>query len=190
MDDIEHLIRQLRSGNRDDLRAVEALIQALTDHGSPLHKYAIEAIGKTNAPQTFFDALLQALDDHDDWRLREEAAWALGEIGNPKAGNRLLDLLTNDGVGDVIDVSRHALVKLGDKRIIPYLIANLASSQEYVRYDSARLLGGIGDETALPALEHLSKEHVIFHALEGDYDIGDVAREAAQQIRRRIRQNT
>ena len=193
MDNIDELIRQLRSpvfssrpdalhelSNAQDPRAIDAIVETLEDADSALRDSAAEILGKLKSPRAV-DALLRAVQDPNDWRLREYTAWALGEIGDPRAGDALLPLL-QEGTGDVIDAARHALVKLGDKRIVPRFIKDPFHPKEWVRNISARLLGEIGDETALAQLEQLQATHInVRHEL----DVRRTAGEAMAQIRRR-----
>ncbi len=164
----------------EDHRVTEALLDTLEDPASGLRDRAAEALGKLKTPEAV-EPLVRALQEPSDWRLLEYAAWALGEIGDPRAGDALLPLL-EDGTGDVIDAARDALVKLGDRRILPRLISDLFHAEEWVRYISARLLGEIGDETAIPRLEQLQATHAnVRHEL----DVKRTAAEAVDRIRRR-----
>lgn len=193
MDNIEHLISELRSadfpsqihairelGIISDPRAIDALLQAMADSNFQIPEEIAKAFGELKSPHAV-DTLIKVLNYQNDWRLRTYASWALGEIGNPRAGDQLLSLL-DDGVGDVQQSVRHALVKLNDKRIIPKLINDLFNPQEWVRYESALLLGRIGDERALPELEQLAETHV---QMRKDIDVRKTAQEASRFIRQR-----
>jgi hypothetical protein len=190
---IDELIRLLRSpnlrsqidalhklGDTHDPRAVEALIEIVEDTGSRLRDRAAEALGKIKSPQAV-DTLIRAVQDPIDWRLQECSAWALGEIGDPRAGDVILPLLQS-GDGDVIGAARDALVKLGDSRILPRLITDLSHPEEWVQYISARSLGEIGDESAIPHLEKLAATH---RNVRHELDVRRTAREAIERIRQR-----
>jgi HEAT repeat protein len=127
------------------------------------------------------DALILALKD-SNWRVRDDAAWALGQLRGPRAADNLLKLW-DDPVGDVQQSVRHALTRIGDLRIIPRLVAELESQQEWVRYESALLLREIGDETALPALDHLAATD---RGTSPNADVRGAARAAAHTIRVRL----
>jgi hypothetical protein len=190
---VDELIRLLRSrsfrsridalhklGDTHDPRAVEALIEIVEDTGLGLRDRAAETLGKIKSPQAV-DALIHAVQDQSDSRLQEYSAWALGEIGDPRAGDAILPLLQS-GVGDVTDAARDALVKLGDKRIIPRLITDLSHPEEWVQYISASSLGEIGGESAIPHLEKLEATH---RNVRHDIDIRRTAREAIKRILQR-----
>jgi HEAT repeat protein len=159
---------------------VDELIQELNNPDSTTRDRAAEKLGKLGDARAV-EPLLLALEGLD-WRLRGYAAWALGELGDPKAGDKLLNLL-DDPVGDVQQSVRHALAKLNDQRLIPRLISELFHEQEWARYESAILLGRIGNESALPELDRLAKTH---KRVRTDIDVRKSAQEAALKIRQRI----
>jgi len=93
--------------------------------------------------------------------------------------------MLDDPVGDVQQTVRHALTKLRDTRLIPRLIQELSHPQEWVRYESALLLGEIGDLRAVPPLELLARTHA---NIRRDVDVRKTAREAVSRIRTRHEQ--
>ena len=74
------------------------------------------------------EELIQALQD-DNWRVRQSAVWALGEI-RPDA-----------------------------KQAVPHLILALQDDDEYVRYCAVEALGKIGTPEALEAVSDSNLWH-------------------------------
>jgi HEAT repeat protein len=199
MDHVQHLIDELvgsdfakkvdavkELGSCNDPRAVNALIDAVSDVNFPLRQHAAASLGKLKPPHAV-DALLQAASDPAAyWQVHELAAWALGEIGDPRAGDQLLSLEAS-GNADIAQSARFALVTLNEKRIIPRLISGLSSSDEWGRYESALLLGRIGDETAILALERFLSETVA--SVRTDIDAKRTAKESLRQIQARLKTN-
>jgi HEAT repeat protein len=79
---------------------------------------AVEALVKIGLPA--LHALVQMLSDKD-WQVRREAAWALGEIGDPKAVPFLIRSL-RDKDKYVRRAAAWALGKIGDPQVVPALI--------------------------------------------------------------------
>jgi HEAT repeat protein len=139
-----------------------------------------------------------------------EAAWALGEIGDPAAVMPLIEAL---GEPFVAGQAVEALVKLGDprmveplisyfseigipsvatvlgnlgdRRVVPVLIAALAAPDPSTRYYAARALGKLGDQRALPALERAyayDTTPLRVKSVRGK-SVSDVAAKAIERIR-------
>lgn len=124
-----------------------------------------------------FTRLLEQLN-HPDWRVAGNAAWALGETGEVRAVEPLLAALD---IPLVAGKAVEALVKLhdpraleplirlfalkhwpdlatvlghwGDRRAVEALIAAMQDPDSHVRFYTARALGKLGDERALPVLQ-------------------------------------
>ena len=96
-------------------------------------------------------ALLRVLEQRRARYLAAEAAWALGEIGDPRAIRPLIYRI-NYAIGDIVNFeSRQALLKFGEEAV-PELISALQAKKAHQRYDIINLLGLIGDERALKPL--------------------------------------
>jgi len=84
--------------------------------------------------------LISSLKD-SDWRVREEAAGALGDVMNRKAVVPLVVLLLKDANWQVRSKSAEALGYLHDKKAVPFLEAALArDSRRKVRLEAAAAL--------------------------------------------------
>ncbi len=101
---VESLLGLLRSSNMDSRRyaavvlgylghprAVPSLAEALQDSSDVAEKAAF-ALGQIagSVSNSAVPALIEALDEERDLRVRRNAAWALGEIGSNEAANTLI----------------------------------------------------------------------------------------------------
>jgi HEAT repeat protein len=106
---------------------------------------ALQALGRHAIPR-----LIQALQD-EEWRVREAACKALGEIGDPQAISYLAEAL-QDVDRDVRWAACKALGEIGDPQAIPHLIQALRNEEEWVREAACKALGEIGDPQAISYL--------------------------------------
>lgn len=108
------------------------------------------------------EGLIKALSYEKDPDVREDAASALGEIGNSKAVEPLIKALEDSG-NVVRRYAAEALGKIGDKRAVEplikalkdshYKVCNNAADSDYRMRDSAaEALGKIGDKRAFELL--------------------------------------
>ena len=128
MDEIARLIEKLKPRNPDLRRAV----QALTALGAL-------AVGP----------LIVALEN-GPWPVRQQAAKALGAIGDVRAVEPLIAALGHGRLRVRREAAR-ALGKIGDARAVPSLIVALRDRTSDVRGEAAEALGQIG-APAVPAL--------------------------------------
>jgi HEAT repeat protein len=91
---------------------------------------------------------------HKDPVVQYNAAEALGEIGDERAVEPLLDALKNDETGGVRWKAVEALSKMGTPAVAG-LIAALQHDDDDVRWKAAIGLGEIGDPKAIPPLINL-----------------------------------
>jgi HEAT repeat protein len=99
------------------------------------------------------DRLLSALRDDKDDMVRANAAFALGELCEPRALEPLLDTLRDDKSQLLRFVSADALGALGDAGALELLVTTLRSDKEWLaRAVTARALGTLGDVRALEPL--------------------------------------
>jgi HEAT repeat protein len=94
------------------------------------------------------DELIAALDDPSQM-VREEAALALGEIGDERAVEPLIERLAEPETG-IVDECARALGRLGDRRAVEPLLALLRDGDRLNRALAARALGRIGVREAAP----------------------------------------
>jgi HEAT repeat protein len=165
-------------------RVVKSLSDVLAGDGSSrLKEGAVICLGQLKQPRAL-EALTSALNDPS---LRcDFTVWALGEIGDPRAADHLLRYLEHGlhrGNGEVHEDVVDVIVQLGDKRIVPHLVAELCRPDEYSQYHAALHLGTIGDRSALPELDRLAATHV---NVRKDVDVKTAAAEAGLQIRARV----
>ena len=101
------------------------------------------------------EALMETLD-HEKVNVRCDATRALGEIGNPKAVDKIIVMLKDEWV-NVRIYAVTSLGKLGDKKAVPALIEVMKNEQEndLVRAGAAAALGVLRDQRALLPLREL-----------------------------------
>ncbi len=96
------------------------------------------------------DLALSALEDPNR-DVRSQSAWLLGNFQNNRSIQPLLDAMA-DNHWSVRESAEHALMNFG-KHAIPHLLNALKSDSWTTRFRAARLLGEIGDEKVIDALE-------------------------------------
>jgi len=117
---------------------------------------AFKALLKIGKPAV--ESLIVILnDDNKDTPTRQVAARILGEIGDPRAIEPLIAILShlNISIGD--NSVELALKKIGTPAV-GSLISALNDKNEYVVQDSARILGIIGDSRAVEPLINVLKD--------------------------------
>ncbi len=97
------------------------------------------------------EELLQNLT-HKDAKIRGEAAWALGKMGEERAVDPLIKAL-QDNNRNVREWAVLALVKIGRPSIEP-LTAAMKSKNDSVKWQAAAVLGLINDSKATEALSY------------------------------------
>ncbi len=98
--------------------------------------------------------LIRALSD-GEWRVRSEAAGALGLLGDKRAVEPLIRALS-DSTMWVRWKAAGALGLLGDKRAVEPLIRALSDGDLEVRFSAADALGLLGDTAVEPLIRALS----------------------------------
>lgn len=147
--------------------AVQVLVNMLTNNEWLTRLRAVEALGRAKSPLAV-EPLLKLLADDSDVAVRQDAARALGEIGDSRAFEALLR-----AVGDIRlrPAAVEALGKIGDRRAVGPLrsiVDEAARSQgeweahgcRNERYEqelpaveaAVKALGRIGDHAAIPTL--------------------------------------
>src|SRR5205085_2294162 len=98
---------------------------------------------------TGIEPLLDTLTEES--MLKSHAAYALGDIGDARAVEPLVQVLDDEDVG-VREAATFALGELGDGRAVEGLIKRLKDDVLGIRSLAAEALGKLGEERALPAL--------------------------------------
>ena len=145
------------------------------------------------------EGLIKALA-HKDWRVRWDVAEALGEVGDGRAVEPLIQALGDaysveskfqddkrvhvvangpawlglgQGIVVIGEVALPALVEIGEPAVEP-LIQALKDKMEFVRLGAARALGEIGDARAVEPLAKSLKDK--------KKDVREAAQEALEKI--------
>ncbi|GJL68088.1 MAG: hypothetical protein NPIRA06_07230 [Nitrospirales bacterium] len=159
---IEPLVRCLRDG---DWQVRDAAVESIAMIGSPAvelllryirdydaRKSVIKALGKIN-DERVLDPLISML--HND-EFKDDATWALAELGQPAVG-RLLECLKNQ---DEV-IRKQAILALGeikDSSSVDLLMEGLQDSDWFIRLSSAAALEKIGDPRGREAIKLLAKD--------------------------------
>lgn len=159
---VEPLVRCLRDG---DWQVRDAAVEAIAMIGSPAvdlllryirdydaRKSVIKALGKIN-DERVLDPLISML--HND-EFKDDATWALAELGQPAVG-RLLECLKNQ---DEV-IRKQAILALGeikDSSSVDLLMEGLQDPDWFIRLSSAAALEKIGDPRGRAAIKLLAKD--------------------------------
>lgn len=166
-------------GKLNDTRAIGPLIEALDENETPLQKTAAASLARIGEPAV--EPLIQALAG--DKSERGAAAWALGEIGNVRAAEPLMQLFKSSDEKTRKNVVE-ALARLNDTGSVEQMIQILADRQEKsdLRMDAASALGALGDSRARSALLDAMTESdtmIQMRAAEALTELGKKAKAAA-----------
>jgi hypothetical protein len=114
--------------------------------------------------------LIRQLKDSKNWRVRDNAAEALGETKDPRAVEPLIEALTGDPHLNIKGSAAVALGKIKDPRAVEPLIKALKHPERDVREAAAVALGRIEDpravEPLIEALKDASKLEIEYKAAE------------------------
>ena len=159
---VEPLVRCLRDG---DWQVREAAVEALAMIGSPAvelllryirdydaRKPVIKTLGKIN-DERVLDPLISMLRNDE---FKDDATWALAELGKPAIG-RLLELLKDPDE----TIRKQAILALGeikDASCVDSLIECLQDTDWFSRLSAAAALEKIGDPRGREAVKPLMKD--------------------------------
>jgi HEAT repeat protein len=151
-------------------KVVEILIEKLRDPNPNNRLYAIYALGRVNDPQEI-EPLIAVLASEeigwlaaqalvrigspavpplleslfaDDRNVRLYSTYALGEIGDIRAGRGLLRMFRDEDEL-VRDTAVDALIALGDPNLVPAVSRELSSEDPAMRQKALEVLGHLGD---------------------------------------------
>lgn len=137
-------------GEIGDVSAHWDLLEALGDDYEEVRRDAAKIIIKLLGPIGLSAAL-----QHADWRMREAAAWALGETRSPGVVPDLIEALS-DGDRAVRKSAVWALGCIGDDRAVPDLLQRLRLDKNpRVLQLTIWALGEIGAPEAAPAITRM-----------------------------------
>ncbi|VVB89818.1 HEAT repeat-containing taxis proteinF [uncultured archaeon] len=125
-----------------------------TSEFSKLKKETIKVLALIKPiPDHIVDFLIEKLKDKEK-EVRKSAAKALGEIGNEKVIEPLIEVLANDTEVEVRTMAVQALGAIGSEKAVEPLIEFLNNTEEHehVRAMAAYALGEIGNENAIESL--------------------------------------
>ncbi|WP_103125505.1 HEAT repeat domain-containing protein [Nostoc cycadae] len=130
-DNAGHALAAKKLGELGDIRAVEPLLQALSDRSSEVRTNAIESLVKLGDSRAV-EPIIQCLQDADFF-VRTKAAWALAEFGDTQAIEPLIEALSHENQSTACGAIASALGKFGDVGAIEPLIAVFRSNGSFLR---------------------------------------------------------
>lgn len=149
------------------------------------NRMTISVNSKKKQVKKTFDELLSDLKTSNSEKVRYNAARILGEMGDSRAVEPLIDVLRYDKNGSVRLYAARALGELGDCQATIFLIDSLRNDRNVdVRVRAARALGRLGGEIVVePLVEALNDENpqVCITATDALIEIGDVATDALME---------
>ncbi|MGK7889334.1 MAG: HEAT repeat domain-containing protein [Leptolyngbyaceae cyanobacterium] len=147
-------------GQHNPLQCLEWLRHALlTDSEADVRAAAADSIGALRLTDAF-DDLKTLYDETKDWIIQLSILAALGELGDPRSFEILIQAL--EGENDLIHaIAVGALGELGDRRAIPTLVEQTTHADWQVRYRVAQALGRLGGDEVVAALTQLSQDDVL-----------------------------
>lgn len=143
-------------GRLQEEGAAEALLVAFKDEDAALSWEAAKSIGLLQAKRCVLP-MVALLEDRESRGNRRAAAYALGHIGDGRATEPLIGVLTNTSEKpELRGEAAEALAMLGSSRAIGPLIAALADREVEVRFWATYALGVLGDPCVVPHLQRLA----------------------------------
>ncbi len=170
-------------GQLQSLEAVEPLIELLKDENGEVVRYTVIALGMLKDPRAT-EPLCEVLkrddasisyDGDSDMRytgnsnIRYEAVFTLGEIGDPRAVDTLLDLLADKEIGNS---AASSLGRIEGEYVFGKLVKLLDSKNPTTRTNAAAVYEQIQDPTAVPILIRMLNDEVPEVRREAAYALG------------------
>ncbi len=152
------------------LEILEPLIEGLQHPDKDMRILSANTLGRLRAKEVG-PMLLEALDD-DNTNVVYNVVECLGNIGDPRAVPRLMQLLVEHPDEWVHVATLEALGKLGDQRVVGLLLSLI--KEEFVVDPLINALGVLGDSRAIPVLASYLKDR--------DRDIRELAVKALVTI--------
>jgi len=164
----DQLVKLLRSDNSTLLlKVISALRKVATDqavpaliplvqHANPsVRRQTVELLGDLR-PEDAFDLFAELLSDDVSFEVRAAAAKGLGKLKD-KHGIRLLEQALRDEP-TVRCAAVMGLTSIGEKSVIPALLATLKDTTPVVRYHAVTGLGKLKAEQAIGAIQRLLED--------------------------------
>ncbi|MHC4876653.1 MAG: HEAT repeat domain-containing protein [Planctomycetota bacterium] len=135
--------------------AVESLIP-LVQHPNPsIRRQTIEVLGDLRPPDAF-DLFAELLSEDVSFEVRAAAARGLGKLQDKHAVRLLEEALRDEPTVRCAAVM--GLTTIGDKNVIPALLATLKDATPVVRYHAVSGLGKLKAEQAIGAIQRLLED--------------------------------
>jgi len=172
-----------------DARAVEPLIEVMNDKDEDVQIKARVALVSIEEPA--LEPLIQSLLHNKSTMVRDNATWALGEIGGARAVEPLIEVMNDkDEDKGVRQVAAAAVGDVGGAEVVEPLIEvmNDKDEDEDVREGAMRALRDIGTAggTVEPLFQPLM-DKIISGLLEALKDKNKLVRQAAREALDRLR---
>jgi|GEM_PF-3316416 len=148
-------------GKLGDPRAIDVLIRHLYNRREHFHATrhaAAKALAQLG--EIAFEPLLSAIYEND-WYVSSQAAYGLGQLGDPRAVEPLITILEDKSV-EAVGMVAENLGLLGDIRAVEPLILSLHDEKSYVRRGAALGLGHLGDARAIVPLTNVLSDKISF----------------------------
>jgi HEAT repeat protein len=146
-------------GNRTDERALNILLDVAGTWTErwPVKIKAIQFLGEAHYPKAVKLLLSIFNNSFLNWDCPSIKSYTATALGNFK-GNRDVIYTLLDGVSDsellVREASIRSLGKIGDPKVVPYLLRLLGDPSTAIRLSVIEALEGIGDPGTIPDIRH------------------------------------
>ena len=148
--------------SQGDRRAVEALVEGLSDANPEVRRAAVDALARIGGNEVG-SPLAFCLSDEDPV-IRLKAATELWKVGDDKVVEPLIEAL-GDPSWEVQMAVATALGQLGDQQAVKPLLNALKTPHWQLRWRAAAALGWLGDDQAIqPLLRSLQDETSLVRA--------------------------
>jgi serine/threonine-protein kinase len=125
-------------------KVMDAVLQLVGDKNENIRRSAIEILNQTRDDRAV-SHLIGATRD-PDWWVRERAADALAEIGNPKAAPALVTMLAGDPRS--APAALRALGRLGAREVLPQVLPMLDRPEKDIRIEAMHALSRLTDQSS------------------------------------------
>jgi len=138
-------------------KAIEGLIRLFNDTMMEVQSETVNAVSSMGT--SVVPSLIPCLKD-ERWRVREQAAKALGNLKDPQAVQGLV-IACRDRDGAVKSSAAEALGKIGDAKAVPTLVKLFKDTSKIVRETAGTALVHIGESSVDALLQSLKDPHFV-----------------------------